>query len=594
MKIGALSLALVFGCVAGCHVSTHHRPLNNLVTELLEVAPVSASSGVYAFVNPRDGWVFFSSTSGAMDSAAATVTLDGADGPDPLIAHDAATNRTQEAMRHLEKGKHTLRTVCADGSSIERLCVRAIPEMISYSTLYTKSPLIGKGPHDAELLEAAIRRNVNTLIVGASSSLDASTVQTWTGQGKRWLGGCGIAWGSAAENYDYWTGHLEKAPFLDGLIADEFCPRARISNGKPRFFPEQYAACSEAIKAMHESPRFRGKQFYAYIGDWQRFIWEEAQESTDFAQTLMDSGNRLSWERYFREQPTEAEAHRYLDWNLKQPMQAWRAAQPDAAEHLIICMGLTTLPSHNLSNHPHVDYKVWMDMQVNVLANDPTYAGLAGFMWWGLGGAEEEMVRWTARLFRHYGIEGRTDRLSADPYLLRHIENPDFEQGARGWTIEPADDESTRVRTRIGYGGGVQGRVGVTEGNHFLWMKRSATKPNRFGQEIRHLEPGRLYSVKLLTVDYAELTGAASGDEPAPHALSVEVEGARVETGNRYHHVFPVRRGVRLNYWWRVFRAESTTARLIVSDWQSEDEPGGPIGQELVYNFVEVQPYLED
>ena len=74
----------------------------------------------------------------------------------------------------------------------------------------------------------------------------------------------------------------------------------------------------------------------------------------------------------------------------------------------------------------------------------------------------------------------------------------------------------------------------------------------------------------------------------------VEVEGARVETGNRYHHVFPVRRGVRLNYWWRVFRAESTTARLIVSDWQSEDEPGGPIGQELVYNFVEVQPYLED
>jgi hypothetical protein len=48
-----------------------------------------------------------------------------------------------------------------------------------------------------------------------------------------------------------------------------------------------------------------------------------------------------------------------------------------------------------------------------------------------------------------------------------------------------------------------------------------------------------------------------------------------------------------MNYHGRVFRANGNTARLIISDWVSDDEPGGPIGQELMYNFVSVQPYFE-
>jgi len=46
-----------------------------------------------------------------------------------------------------------------------------------------------------------------------------------------------------------------------------------------------------------------------------------------------------------------------------------------------------------------------------------------------------------------------------------------------------------------------------------------------------------------------------------------------------------------MNYHWRVFRANGTTAKLTVSDWKSAAEPGGPIGQELMYNFVQMQPY---
>jgi len=56
-----------------------------------------------------------------------------------------------------------------------------------------------------------------------------------------------------------------------------------------------------------------------------------------------------------------------------------------------------------------------------------------------------------------------------------------------------------------------------------------------------------------------------------------------------------------MNYHWRVFRAKSLTARLTVTDWKDQLQPGEwhwhdasgtRVGQELVINFLELQPYL--
>ena len=49
-----------------------------------------------------------------------------------------------------------------------------------------------------------------------------------------------------------------------------------------------------------------------------------------------------------------------------------------------------------------------------------------------------------------------------------------------------------------------------------------------------------------------------------------------------------------MNYHWRVFRAKQTTAQLTVTDWKNATTPGGPSGQELMFNFFEVQPYFEN
>ena len=60
-----------------------------------------------------------------------------------------------------------------------------------------------------------------------------------------------------------------------------------------------------------------------------------------------------------------------------------------------------------------------------------------------------------------------------------------------------------------------------------------------------------------------------------------------------------------MNYHYRVFRADGETAKLVISDWGSDaapalrdvvgdDVPGGPIGQEIMYNFIGVVPYFSD
>ena len=43
-----------------------------------------------------------------------------------------------------------------------------------------------------------------------------------------------------------------------------------------------------------------------------------------------------------------------------------------------------------------------------------------------------------------------------------------------------------------------------------------------------------------------------------------------------------------------VFRAKAATAELVISDWENDTKPSVPWGQEMIYNFVEVQSYFSE
>ena len=136
-------------------------------------------------------------------------------------------------------------------------------------------------------------------------------------------------------------------------------------------------------------------------------------------------------------------------------------------------------------------------------------------------------------------------------------------------------------------------------GDTFLWMKRSAKGPNTFSQNIKDLEPGRLYSMKMFTCDYDDLVNpkAKKLEEAVRFIGSVVLEGVDVDAkrsfSERYSSNPEPKIPVWITYHWKVFRAKGTTAKVTVSDWPGANEPGGAFGQEQTFNFLEIQPYWE-
>ena len=287
-------------------------------------------------------------------------------------------------------------------------------------------------------------------------------------------------------------------------------------------------------------------------------------------------------------------------------------AVPGSTELTII------MPSylHRAIWNPGVDFKVHLEMQFEHFATRPEFFALGGVRpYSSYGCSNEEYVRWVSKLCRHYALEGNTERLGTTPYQAVQISNPDFIDGTKNWTLKPAEKDSMAVKSHKGYGV-LQERLPYRSWTEtpFLWTKRSAQKPNVFSQEIRNLEAGQLYFVRVWIGDYTELLAGASKNED--RAASISVDGGRVwddwyrteaftnkggEKSNAYtfelHWQYLPPFGPENRYYFQVqqliFRAEGPTATLVISDWESNAKPGGPIGQELMFNKITVHPYFE-
>src|ERR1043166_2758316 len=135
-------------------------------------------------------------------------------------------------------------------------------------------------------------------------------------------------------------------------------------------------------------------------------------------------------------------------------------------------------------------------------------------------------------------------------------------------------------------------------GDTFLWMKRSEKGPNTFSQTIKDLQPGRLYSLKMFSCDYDDLVHPkAKKIEETKSTGTVVIEGVDLDAKRSFTEVYAStpepKIPVCITYYWKVFRAKAPTAKLTVSDWQSEKEAGASFGQEQTFNFLELQPYWE-
>lgn len=589
------------------------RRLNNFVTELLNLSPPEGRSREWKFTNPRDGWVFVRSTADVKVGGKLSISVEpvspkkssvapqaksSSDSSELVLVHEKVGQEVREGMRFLPAGDFKVRVRSEGSASVQSLVVRAIPELIFCKFQY--DPFISPhGPYDWKFLQDHIATNVNC-IVGSGVAEHREFVESWKRQGKRWIVECGVPALdgkqplTADEAYAYWT---QNAGFtdtlLDGVVADEF-----LDNRRGMKYPEW----TEAVRRIRAAATFRGKLFYPYC----TAIYRDPV-SAEFLRTVMRAGYPFAWEVYLREQPDEDSARNHMETKLAAEMRRWRAALTNCEKHMVMCFGYMSLPTtETLNMNPEVDFKVWMDLQFQHVATDPAFDGLYGLMEYTCGYADEETVRWAARLYRHYGIEGNTAALSPSlgfKYRLDHIANPDFAEGTNDWTVASAEPDGVETKSLRGYSW-LQGRYPRTAlGNTFLWTKRSAQKPNVVSQTIQNLQPGKLYSLKMITADYQELLRGKS--EPQKHAVSIALDGVSLLPGKSFQHVnannyahqlgaFTAENKAWMNYHFRVFRVTGPTANLAISDWAGPEAPSGPAGQELMFNFIEVQPYFEE
>ena len=596
-------LALVVGLAfswTGCaqHV-VQDEPivLNNLVTQLLKVEEIPAgTTATYTFTNPRNGWVFFGSTSQVTSQPKVTISLGGDVQPGLTVVHTSPTSQTLESMRFLPAGQHEITVRSEPGAGVKALVVRAVAELM-YSQ-YGANPQVQEyGKFDLPYLKRHVFPNLNCMIF-SGSRLDRDVLEAWRSEGKRSIQELYAKpyfdkekkW-TAEEAYEYWAGSVGMThPLLDGIIVDEFG-----RNKDPKF---QFIL--DSVKMVHADPKLNGRVYYPYCGTMYGGKMSEA-----FIKDIMEYGYKFAWERYLFEKPTRREAEEFLEGRLAKSAREWEKRIPGSVKHMIVCFGhMITAPPESVNSHANVDHKYYMDMQFNIIANDPAFHGLYGVMEYLSRYTDEEYFRWSMRLFRHYCIEGNTTMLSDEygyTFSPDHLKNPDFDDGLKGWTVNAAEPGSITTASHKKYSW-LQGRYPpTTQGDTFLLTKRSAEAPNTFSQVIRNLKVGELYCLKMYTGDYGDLKGDISNRQS--HGVAWEVEDAeRVGTlclrhifANCYsHHAGKFNREHKywMNYHQLIFRAQGETARLVVRDWANPDKPSGPIGQQLMFNFFEVQPYF--
>lgn len=611
MNLRAFILILIW--VSGLATTTSgETKRNNLVSDLLEVIPPAGSSE-FTFVRPGAGWIFVSEShrgAGGLD-----VTLDGKSAIETLRSQGAEGISRVEAMRLVTRGEHRLSVECRGDLRVDKLLVRAIPELI-HCGLGFNPQIKSYGLYDMEFLRRDVLPNVTTLIVPNNIKLSQSEVDDWHRQGKKFVAEVGLDSQAKTpeEHFNFWTVFYDKAPFLDGLIVDEFIVNRPVAAWVDVITPErlarmqqereQYEAAAGAFKKMRGDERYKEKMIYAYIGGSGKKLNQEII-GTNFVRTVMECDYRIALERYLHEMSSEKGSRDALQ-SFVDGIADWEGKEPGVRNKLVIAFGLFSMPPGGINKQPNVDYHVWMDQQMNLAANNPNFSGLAGLEWWTSLLADEETVRFVGKLYRHYAIEGQTNLLTRDPLFLAHVQNADFEKGTNGWTLRPAEEGSIAAKNFPRYGR-IEGRyMGLGRpadpehiGDTFLWMKRSAKGPNTFSQSVENLEPGRLYSMKMFTCDYQDLLNpkAKTQEEATGFIGSISLEGVEVDPKRSFSEIYSSSPEPKIPVWityhWKVFRARSTTGKLTVSDWPETPQSAAQFGQEQTFNFLEIQPYHE-
>ena len=451
-----------------------HVRLNTVVTEILREKV--RGKGELSFGTVRRGWIYVAVKSAA--DAKATAWLDGRQ----VIFENSPRHET---VREIPAGNHVLK-VCGAGDDDE-VVVRRIPEIYDYCPADPIVPENGRYIWDFQ--EKYVLPGITTFNGGNVPEPE-----------RDWLIRRGYLWANNMHSFklkddDDLLDRLLKHPSMsgstyDGMSLDEqywynFEQNSRLMNSLRRYDLENCPS----------------KAIYTWIvGKPLRF--ENDVDVMSACVNMSLGRGKIASELYCRTQATQQDAKNFITQYMRDTIKRYAEMNPSIVDSLGVVVGnFNQSPVLSLCIHPEVDYRQYLDMQFNVLANDSAFDGLALVGVWGSYYSDRELQTWCFKLMRHYFIEGRKDMLS-DNYGLKyqpgHVANGDFRGTLEPWKVEGDVD----VGFFRGLGSKTEGRWmdGDGIGDHYARFRRG-DHPNAIRQTLKGLVSGRSYYLQFMTFD---------------------------------------------------------------------------------------------
>ena len=311
-------------------------------------------------------------------------------------------------------------------------------------------------------------------------------VKQWQSEGRKQLFGLGL--GVPETLYENWCTVVSKH-CTNGILLDEFIVPAGQKDTKNVQFGYTSPGrgfddvTQDSIKKF--SKKFPNQRFCAWLG----FPWDaKGSDVKKLLDTIIESNGYIFWESYsFPNDPKAEIRHRYTS-----RVKGFLSIRPDAMKYFIVSPCTFEQSARNVN----VDFKVWLDIQMHMLATDPDYEGIGGISMWASYYTDPEILRWFSTLVRYYVIEGNSAMLSKQlGYQLypEILANADWSKNLDYWQISEAAPGSIRVIDRK-----VSGikKVYSPFSDHLLQFTEIKGKTNSVRQQLKNLIPGKLYVLR--------------------------------------------------------------------------------------------------
>ncbi len=302
-----------------------------------------------------------------------------------------------EAMRFVSAGKHRIEI---QGGHI---IVRAIPEIVFYDFYERDTP-----PPKPRIIrpwsyhrQYGIWNNYNVMVSLGDIEQYTNHVAEWRAKGGKWIQNAGIG---GPQGSPHWH-EMMIDPRSDGIIVDEFQTEAA----------ESFPAWAQIIRDIKADPASKGQMFYGYMYRYG------VETNRPIIEALLDSGYKVAPEAYWPTQPAERDDDFFLDKWTTTCAEGWKelfGARAIKQMLLTLCPIDFGYMEKKWNKYDYVDFKVHLDKTFHEIVNSVGFIGLGGVSLWRVHYLTDEMLTHVNSLVRHYLIEGNTERMTDDPYII--------------------------------------------------------------------------------------------------------------------------------------------------------------------------------